>query len=127
MSRQAKRVLIVEDNPVVQEVLEQFLRPTYHVTVTSNGSQALGALAKHRPDVILLDVRIPGVDGLSLLRSLRDMGITVPIFVITGYDSTEVADEAMSNGANGYLPKPFDLLYLERLIARAVDTNPALT
>jgi CheY-like chemotaxis protein len=127
MSRQAKRVLIVEDNPVVQEVLEQFLRPTYHVTVTSNGSQALGALAKYPPDVILLDVRIPGVDGLSLLRSLRDMGITIPIFVITGYDSTEVADEAMANGANGYLPKPFDLLYLERLIARAVDTNAALT
>ncbi|HEV8617157.1 MAG TPA: response regulator [Methylomirabilota bacterium] len=127
MSRQAKRVLIVEDNPVVQEVLDQFLRPTYHVTVTSNGSQALGALAKHPPDVMLLDVRIPGVDGLSLLRSLRDMGITIPIFVITGYDSTEVAEEAMSNGANGYLPKPFDLLYLERLIARAVDTNPALT
>ena len=126
MSRQPRRVLVVDDNPVVQEVLQEFLRPAYQVTVTSNGSQALGVFAKHPPDVMLLDVRIPGVDGLSLLRSLRDMGVTIPIFVITGYDSREVAEEAMSNGANGYLPKPFDLVYLERLIARAMNINPAL-
>src|SRR4030095_16264242 len=56
---------------------------------------------------------------VSLLKSLREMGVTVPIFIMTGYDSLDVAQEALSAGANGYLPKPFDLLHLDRLVADA--------
>lgn len=127
MARQPKRVLIVDDNQIVVDILQQFLRPAYQVTVANTASQALAGIVKQSPDVMLLDVRMPGMDGLSLLRSLRDMGVSIPIFVITGYDSQAVAEEAMRNGANGYLAKPFDLIYLERLIARAVDVAPAYT
>jgi CheY-like chemotaxis protein len=125
MSNRTKRVLIVDDNTVVQGILQDLLKPTYEVAIANNASQALGAFVRHAPDVMLLDVRMPGMDGLSLLRSLRDMGVAIPIFVMTGYDSKGVAEEAMRNGANGYLPKPFDLVYLERLIARAMDVSPA--
>jgi DNA-binding NtrC family response regulator len=118
--RQTKRVLIVDDNQVIQDILKQFLGQGYTVEVVGNASQALASVVQKNPDVILLDVRMPGVDGLSLLKSLRDMGVQTPIFVMTGYDSTQVAIEALENGATGYLPKPFDLGHLNRLIAHAL-------
>ncbi len=121
-----KRVLVVDDNHVIQEILKQFLSKGYSVEVVGNASQALAAVVKKNPDVILLDVRMPGVDGISLLKSLREMGVQTPIFVMTGYDSTQVALEALESGATGYLPKPFDLMHLDRLIAHALGSQPSL-
>jgi CheY-like chemotaxis protein len=119
--RHAKRILVVDDNEVVQEILTEFLRPHYSVETVGNAALALTAVMEHRPDAILIDVRMPGVDGLSLLKSLRQMGVQTPIFVMTGYDSTAVAIEALQHGATCYLPKPFDLLHLEELLVSAVS------
>ncbi|PYN28252.1 MAG: hypothetical protein DMD76_05700 [Candidatus Rokuibacteriota bacterium] len=124
--RSAKRVLVVDDNQVIQDILKQFLERGYTVEVVGNASMALASVVKKTPDAILLDVRMPGVDGLSLLKSLRDMGVSTPIFVMTGYDSTQVAVEALENGATGYLPKPFDLVHLDRLIAHALGESSSV-
>jgi len=124
--RSAKRVLVVDDNQVIQDILKQFLGRGYAVEVVSNASLALASVVQKTPDAILLDVRMPGVDGLSLLKSLRDMGVSTPIFVMTGYDSTQVAVEALENGATGYLPKPFDLVHLDRLIAHALGESSSV-
>ncbi len=118
-----KRVLIVDDNGVVQDILRQFFETRYTVEVAANASQALGLIVRQTPDVVLLDVKMPGLDGLSLLKSLRQTGVAVPIFVMTGYDSLQVAQDALNSGANAYLPKPFDLLHLDRLIADAIGTD----
>jgi len=123
--RHSKRVLVVDDNTVILDILKQFLGRGYTVEVVGNASLALASVVQKTPDVILLDVRMPGVDGLSLLKSLRDMGVQTPIFVMTGYDSTQVAIDALEKGATGYLPKPFDLLHLDRLIAHAVGQPAA--
>ena len=120
--RQSKSVLVVDDNQVIQDILKQFLGRGYSVEVAGSASLALMAVIQKSPDAIILDVRMPGVDGLSLLKSLREIGVKTPIFVITGYDSTQVAVEAMENGATGYLPKPFDLLHLDRLISHAIES-----
>jgi two-component system, response regulator, stage 0 sporulation protein F len=119
-----KKILIVEDNEVVQDILRQFFEPRYNVQIAGNASQALSLIIRIAPDVALLDIKMPGLDGISLLKSLRGMGITVPIFIMTGYDSLQVAQDALSAGANGYLPKPFDLMHLDRLVADACDTDP---
>ncbi len=124
--RHSKRVLVVDDNQVIQDILKQFLERGYTVEVVGNASMALASVVKKTPDAILLDVRMPGVDGLSLLKSLRDMGVSTPIFVMTGYDSTQVAVEALENGATGYLPKPFDLVQLDRLIAHALGESSSV-
>ncbi len=123
--RQTKRVLVVDDNQVILDILKQFLGRGYTVEVVGNASLALASVVQKTPDAILLDVRMPGVDGLSLLKSLRDMGVQTPVFVMTGYDSTQVAIEALERGATGYLPKPFDLIHLDRLIAHALGQPAA--
>jgi CheY-like chemotaxis protein len=118
-----KRILIVEDNEVVQDILRQFFGTRYNVQVASNASQALSIIVRGTPDVVLLDIKMPGLDGISFLKSLREMGVAVPIFIMTGYDSLQVAQDALNAGANGYLPKPFDLLHLDRLVADASGTD----
>jgi len=118
-----KKILIVEDNEVVQDILRQFFAPRYNVQIAGNASQALSVIVRVAPDVALLDIKMPGLDGISLLKSLREMGVTVPIFIMTGYDSLQVAQDALNAGANGYLPKPFDLLHLDRLVADACGTD----
>jgi CheY-like chemotaxis protein len=123
--RHGKRILIVDDNQVIQDILKQFLGRGYTVEVVGSASLALASVIQKHPDAILLDVRMPGVDGLSLLKSLREMGVQTPIFVMTGYDSTQVALEALESGATGYLPKPFDLVHLDRLIAHALGQPAA--
>jgi two-component system response regulator (stage 0 sporulation protein F) len=121
-----RRILVVDDNVVIQDILKQFFGGRYSVVAASNASQALAAIIRWAPDVIVLDVKMPGVDGLALLKSLREMGVTTPIFVMTGYDSITVARSALGLGANGYLPKPFDLVHLDRLVADALGGEAAL-
>jgi DNA-binding NtrC family response regulator len=116
------RILVVDDSPVIRDVLREFLRGRYEIDTAANASQALAAFVRRSPDLILLDIRMPGVDGLSLLRSFRDTGMQVPIFVMTGYASLEIARDALDSGATAYLPKPFDLRNLDRLIADALGT-----
>src|SRR5262247_3019527 len=105
-----KRILIVDDNTVVQDILRQFFEPRYKVQMANNASQALASIIK-------------SADGVSLLKSLREMGVAVPVFVMTGYDSLQVAQDALNSGANGYLPKPFDLMHLDRLVSEAVGVE----
>jgi len=118
-----KRLLIVDDNSVVQDVLREFFKDRFQVQLAPNASQALSMIVRQVPDLVLLDVKMPGLDGLSLLKSLRETGVIVPIFLMTGYDSLQVAQEALNSGANAYLPKPFDLMHLDRLVTEAIGTD----
>jgi CheY-like chemotaxis protein len=121
-----KRILIVDDNNVVQDVLNEFFKERYQVQAAPNASQALSLIVRQPPDLVLLDVKMPGLDGLSLLKSLRETGVSMPIFLMTGYDSLQVAQEALTSGANAYLPKPFDLMHLERLVTEAIGSEESL-
>jgi len=105
---------------MLQDILKQFLGREYTVDVAGSASLALAAVVQKNPDAILLDVKLPGVDGLDLLKSLREIGVKTPIFVMTGYDSTEFGREALERGATGYLAKPFSLAHIDKLIADAV-------
>jgi CheY-like chemotaxis protein len=121
-----KRLLIVDDNETVLDILDEFLNVAYSVDIATNGSIALQRLSTHPADLILLDVNMPGTDGLTLLDSIRRLGVTAPVFVITGYDSPSIARRATQAGATAYLVKPVDLRTLDSLIAKTLGVRPLL-
>ncbi|MEX2115141.1 MAG: sigma-54 dependent transcriptional regulator [Pirellulales bacterium] len=114
-------VLIVDDEEGICWGLERLLMDSGHeVTVAASAEEALQRLALHKPDLVVLDVRLPGLDGLSAMKQITDRAGPVPIVVITAFGNLQVAVTAMQNGAFDYLAKPFDLEQATSVIDRAL-------
>lgn len=104
------RLLVIEDHPSLREGLCQFLREAgYLVDGEAGGEEGLWAARNGQHDVILLDLMLPGVDGMSILRKLRALGNPVHILVISARDGLDDRLEALDAGADDYLVKPFPL------------------
>ncbi len=111
----AGRVLVVDDDPNTVGLLEEFLRAKgYEVLTAGDGVEALRKVTEERPQVILLDIKMPEMDGLEVLRRLREIDKEVGVIMITVMDEQEIGREAMALGAFDYILKPLDLDYLER-------------
>ncbi len=112
-----KPILIVEDEAIMRESLRDWLTDEgYQVETVEQGEEALKALAEQDFSVVLLDMRLPGKDGLEVLREAKVQSPQLKGIIITAYPSVETAVEAMKIGALDYLTKPFDLNDLEKLI-----------
>jgi two-component system response regulator MprA len=112
-----KRVLVVDDDAGIRTLLGRGLGADYRVETVSNGSQAIGAFLREPADAIVLDIRLPGMDGNDLLPALRALSATVPIVVITGTVSLQVRDAARAHGVEHLLEKPFDMQDLATRLA----------
>jgi two-component system C4-dicarboxylate transport response regulator DctD len=100
-------VLIVDDEEMVRTALEQWLRLSGFAThMASDAKEALDLLDDIRPDVVLTDVRMPGLSGLDLLRSVRERALATEVILITGHGDVPMAVEAMRSGAFDFLQKP---------------------
>ena len=109
-------VLVVDDEPEVRSSLEGGLAfEGYDVSTAPDGGRALGLLAERLPDVVVLDVMMPFVDGLEVCRRIRAKGYDVPVLLLTARDATVDRVEGLDAGADDYLVKPFAL---EELLAR---------
>jgi DNA-binding NtrC family response regulator len=130
-----KRVLIVDDQPHVLEVLRETLASfqhghAYEITIAQSVDDALAIVQRERFDLILLDMVMPGIgdpllrrQGLDLLKRIRDFGVDAPVLMMSGdWDSRREAD-ARTEGAFGFLHKPFELRELEHLVAQAVGSG----
>lgn len=118
------RVLFVDDEPGLTRGLGRLLALRGNeVTTASNGRQALALIDEMTFDVVLSDIRMPGMDGLSLLRSIRAKDLDLPVVFLTGSPSLETAVEAMEYGAFRYLTKPVDGEQLVTVVARAARTR----
>src|SRR4029453_13233701 len=107
------RVLVVDDDAASRRLLEVRLRPLeLEVATAGNGEQALTAIRKDVPDLMLLDLQMPRMGGIEVLRALRKDGINVPVIVITAHGSIETAVEAMKEGAYAFITKPLYSKYL---------------
>ena len=103
------RILVVDDEPGVQESLRMLLKSEGEVTVAANVDEALKAVAQQTPDVILLDLVMPGRSGLELLAELKERDVRAPVIVLTATNTVNAAVEAMKRGAADFVTKPFEL------------------
>jgi len=121
MARQDS-VWVIDDDPSIRWVLEKALQKAdMAVRSFESGSTVLEALERHQPDVILTDIRMPGVSGLELLESLSREVPDVPVIIMTAHSDLESAVASYRGGAFEYLPKPFDVDEAVRLARRAVE------
>ncbi len=110
------RVLVVDDDKAVRESLRRSLEFNgYDVALASDGAEALAGIAAHAPDVVIMDVMMPRLDGLEATRALRTAGHDLPILVLTARDAVGDRVEGLDAGADDYLTKPFAL---QELLAR---------
>ena len=114
--------MIVDDDAASRRLLEVRLRAMQcQALMAADGQEALAAVRQEIPALILLDLQMPRMDGMELLRRLRRDGVEVPIIVITAHGSIEKAVEAMKEGAYDFLPKPFDPQHLEIVVRKALE------
>ena len=113
------RVLIVDDEPEVRQVLREFLSGQgYEVALATNGSEALAALEVDSAGaLVLLDVSMPGMDGVEALRRIVADHPAVPVIMVTANADIGVTSKLLAMGAVDYIPKPFDLDYLDQAVS----------
>jgi len=117
------RVLIVDDEPDAVELLQEFLTGKgYEVITAPNGEEAIRRVKADRPHLILLDVRMPGMSGLDVLRQVRQIDQEVGVIMVTAVNEEETGRQALALGAFDYIVKPLDLAYLERSLWYKVTT-----
>lgn len=116
-------VAVAEDNAVVREVLRGIIRQDKTLKLVgevANGEAALHLVELHKPNVICLDVLMPGMDGIAVLRKIKEEHSETRVIIVSGQATSEVVKEALSLGAHGFVVKPFNADKLLRAIHNAV-------
>ena len=113
----AGKILVVDDDREVRMATRDFLTSKGHeVTLAEDGVQALKLLATVKPDVVLLDVAMPEMDGMETLRRIVAGYPNLPVIMVTANADIEITSKVLQLGAADYVPKPFDLDYLDQAI-----------
>jgi len=116
------RVMVIDDDPSVRDYMEALVsRQGYRVYAAADGEQALGQLDDVRPDLVTLDVVLPGVDGLETLRRIKQRMPEVPVVMLSGHGQARNIVEAMRLGATDFLRKPFEVEELELAFQKALE------
>jgi len=116
----AARVLVVDDELGPRESLRMLLKPTYLIQTADSGKAALDQIPAYRPDIVILDIKMPEVDGLEVLRRIKRVDPSIEVVMITAYASLETVKLALTHGAFEYLIKPFSRQDLEDVVRRAL-------
>jgi two-component system response regulator HydG len=118
----AVRILVVDDEQHVRQSLAAWFREDgYVVNAAASGRDALAALTRDGADILLVDIKMPGMDGLELLRKTRELAPDATVIVMTAYASVETAVQALKDGAYDYVVKPFDPDDVSRLVRKAAE------
>ena len=118
-----KRVLLVDDEPGIRATLKAVLEPMYEVTCASDARSALDLFRQEAPNLVILDVILPGTDGLTVLQTIRSEDQGIPVIMLTGTKTVKTAVDAMKMGAADYLTKPFDVEELRLIVAKTLETH----
>ena len=120
------RILVVDDDPAVLELLGKSLQLSdYEVDLCGDGPSGLERMSNTDYDLLIVDLKMPGMDGLSVIREARRRNLELPVIVVTGFSTEANAIEAINLGVSGYLTKPFRIPRLLNVTARALGEPPA--
>ena len=118
------RILIIEDDEEMKSLLKDFLVDEgYEADSAHNGSEALLKMAKEPFDLVITDIRMPGLTGFDILLAIKKLGLGMPVIVITAFGGEEVYRRSMVRGADGYLEKPIHFPKLKGLIHELVSSK----
>ncbi len=118
----SRRVVIAEDEAIIRLDLKEILLDEGYEVVgeTGRGDEAVELVRAHQPDLVILDVKMPGSDGLAAARDIRDLGVKVAVLILTAFSQRNLIDEAREAGVAAYLVKPFQRIELIPAIDQAV-------
>ncbi len=122
------RILVMDDDPEIRNVLDRFLSERgYEVETAADGEAGLEALRLNPPDVLLMDLEMPKLNGLEVLRRMKLERIDVPVITISGHPVAEelLGPDSLRLGAENFIHKPFDLEYLETTLVSKLQSLSA--
>ncbi|MDP2701899.1 MAG: response regulator, partial [Candidatus Rokubacteria bacterium] len=114
------RILVVDDEVGPRESLRMILKPSYDIATADSGDAALKTLEAFSPDLVFMDIKMPKMDGIELLRRIKAIDPTIEAVMITAYASLDTVKNALTHGAFEYLIKPFSRVDLEETVRRAL-------
>jgi len=118
---QKRSILVVEDESSVRESIRMILQPKYDVYMAANGSEALQCLQKDKIDIVTLDLKMPGLSGMEVLKRIKKSHADIEVIVVSAYGTTQNHQEAVRHGADDFIIKPFNALDLINSICKSVE------
>ncbi|MDA8165069.1 MAG: sigma-54 dependent transcriptional regulator [Desulfobacteraceae bacterium] len=126
MAEKTRKILVADDDQSMRIALfEALTRNGHHVVLAEDGQMALELAEKEPPALVIADIKMPRLDGLELLRRLKERSPELPVIIITGYATVNSAVEALKHGASDYILKPFPVEVIEDTVAQVLDRPPA--
>jgi len=117
---QKASVLVVDDELGPRESLRMILKPLYDVRTAANGQEALDFIQKEKVDLITLDIKMPGLSGMDVLRELRKLGSDAAVVIVTGYGTLTNVHDAIRYGAVDFVSKPFNVPDIVAIVNKSV-------
>jgi putative nucleotidyltransferase with HDIG domain len=114
-------ILVVDDDPGPRESLRMILKPVYPVIAASTGEEALNIIRTHKIDVVTLDLRLPGIPGVEVLKEIKKVSPDVEVIIVTGFGTLATAVEAIRYGAMDFLSKPFNVAEILAIVCKSME------
>jgi len=118
---QKKSILVVDDETGVRESIRMILKPNYDVYTAADGSEALQCIQKDKIDIVTLDLRMPGLSGIEVLREIKKINADIEVIVVSAYGTPQNHQEAVNHGADDFIIKPFNAPDLINSICKSVE------
>src|SRR6202051_1354982 len=115
------QILVIDDEIGPRESLRMLLKPNYQVHTADCVEAGIKLLKEKRPDTIVMDIRMPGMNGIDGLRKIREIDPHLSVIMFTGFGALETAQAALRLGANDYINKPFEAVQMREVIGRNVE------
>lgn len=119
-----KTLLIVDDQTGIRLLLnEVFSKEGFETRLAANGMEALQSVAEKKPDCVLLDMRMPGLSGVEVLKRIKKQSPDIPVIMMTAYGEIDLTEDAFAHGAERYFTKPFNIYEVRDAVLETVNRN----